>query len=133
MSASSGSAARARHTLRNVIVGVILAVIIIVVLVEIPLPHPFIMNFTCSGLSPGSSTRSFPSGSPVSGSWSTVSGGSVTFAILNGNDEPIYSATNDTGSFSFTASNSPYTFGADCSNTENVSVHASYAAAEVPL
>lgn len=133
MAVSSGASARKGHIIRNAVIGVVLAAIIIAVLVAIPLPHPFILNFSCTGLSPGSAAKSFPSGSPVSGSWSTVSGGSVEFAILNGNDYPIYSSSNDSGSFAFTASDSPYTFGADCSNTENVTVHATYSAAYVPL
>ncbi len=96
------------HRLRNlvVVVGAVVVVAALVCLCTIPVTASF--SFTMNS----STTWSPPAGSDVHGMFTTTDGGTVLFKIWATNGDMVYSAESNNGSFSFTASNPPYTLDA---------------------
>jgi hypothetical protein len=87
-------------------------VVIVILLMLIPLPLPFSTTLNTNGLNPAHAQIGSTDSVSISGSWSTTDGGSVTFAIVSDSGNTVYSADASSGSFSFNASNPPYTAGA---------------------
>jgi len=103
-------------------VGVAVALVVVVALFTVPLPHSFsaTLGFTRPGLGPvtiaGTTFFAFPNGCRVVGSFSDEPAGTsgLGLEIYDSDFAPVYSSNSSSNSsnaaFSFTASNSPYTF-----------------------
>jgi hypothetical protein len=114
------------HTRRNVGVALAIVLLLIVAFTVVPVPHGFSATVSSSWDAEGPATESFPSGSTVSGMWSTADGFAVTFNITDAAGHSVYFADASFGSFSFTASNSPYTMKSSSLFSETISVSGSY-------
>jgi hypothetical protein len=115
------------HPVRNVVVIVVVVVVVVLVaLLAIPISTPYSYSVTATYSTNGVATLSPPSGAKVSGTFTTTDGDSVTFEILDSGHSTVYSDDASYGSFSFTASNPPYTFEAITtilSHTVDISGH----------
>jgi hypothetical protein len=112
-----------------VIIVVVIVVAILVALLTIPISTSYSFQFSSSFSVTAGATLSPPTGAHVSGTFSTVSGDSVTFQITGSNNNSVvYSTDSNYGSFSFTASNPPYTFSASSLFPESVHVSGHYTA-----
>lgn len=111
-STGSNQTSAQNHTARKVITAVVLVFLILFLLMIIPLPLPFSTTLETNGLTIAHSVLGSADGVSISGSWSTADGGSVSLAIINGNGATVYSADASSGSFSFNATDPPYTAGA---------------------
>jgi zinc-ribbon domain len=131
VSPTAATSPRKSHLLRNVVVLVVIVIVVLVALAVVPVPHPFSESITSGLISSASATFSPPSGSAVSGSWSTVSGDTVTLTVTDDSGTTVYTSDSSSGSFSFTANNPPYTFTADkFFGGQTVNVHGTYS---IPL
>ncbi len=101
------------------VVGVI--VLILLLLALVPLPLQFSTTMQSYAVNPSYSTIASNCVS-VSGSWSTSSGDSVTFAIENSAGTVLYTADAASGSFSFSGGSGPFVAGAYSLLPESVSV-----------
>ena len=115
------------RTVVTVVIVIVVLLVIVVALAIIPFPHGYSYTLSSSALNNGVATLSVPAGSQVTGSWSTSSGGSITLTITDELGNTVYSADAASGSFSFTGSNSPYTFTASSLLSEDTSISGSYA------
>ena len=110
---------------------VVVAAIVTVGLFTIDFPHSFSATFPSSypELTPGFRLNP-PTGSPVSGNWSTARGAAVFLEAWDGSGSVVYGGrgSSNNGSFSFTASDPPYTFAAESPTSEPVYVTGSYSA-----
>lgn len=104
----------------------VVVVIAIVILFVVPIPRSFSAQLSSSVGGGGRDTLSFPTGSQVSGSWTTNNGGSVTLTITDSSGGTVYSSDSSGGSFSFTASSPPYGVSAASIFAETVSVTGTY-------
>lgn len=116
------------HRTRNLAVVVVVVVIVValVCLYTIPISTNYSETLTAAATRYGIATFNPPSGAQVHGTWSTTDGGSVTLSIIASNGNTVYMADASSGSFSFTASSSPYTFTAGTlifSHTVDISGH----------
>jgi len=118
------------HRTRNLAISVVVVVVVIVValvcLYTIPISTNYSETLTAAATRYGIATFNPPSGAQVHGTWSTTDGGSVTLSIIASNGNTVYMADASSGSFSFTASSSPYTFTAGTlifSHTVDISGH----------
>jgi hypothetical protein len=125
---SVSTKAGAGHVVRNLIIVLVIVVIVLVALFTVPVSHSYSSQFTSSILSNAGGTLSPPTGAAVMGHYSTTDGGSVAFQITNGLGSVIYSTDSDYGSFSFSASNPPYTFAASSFLSETVQVSGHWSA-----
>jgi len=98
-----------RSPARTAVIAVSAVVVLILVLMVIPLPLPFNATLQTNALNVGRSQIGSSSSVSLSGSWSTADGGSVTFAIESAGGTTVYSSDAASGSFSFNASDPPYT------------------------
>ncbi len=117
------------HTGRNLAIGLVVVVVVLIVVLAVaatPLPHPFSAQLDTGAFNAPTWQLDPPAGSTVSGAFSTESGGSVTFGIVDGGGSPIYSADSASGSFSFTAAEPPYTFSAYSIIPQYVKITGSY-------
>jgi len=97
---------------RNVTIVLGVLVAIVVVFAVLPLPHPFSYQLFSTTTTAPTASFDLPTGSPVSGQFSTAGGGRVTFSIADRLGQTVYSDDASDGDFSFTASDPPYTMGA---------------------
>jgi hypothetical protein len=116
------------HVVRNVVIVLVVVVVALVALFTVPISHSYSYQFASSLLSTAGATLSPPTGAHVMGTFSTASGGSVTFQITDSNSNVVYSTDSNYGSFSFTASSPPYTFAASSLLSESVHVSGSWSA-----
>jgi hypothetical protein len=100
------------HAARNVGIAVIVVILILFLLMVIPLPIPFSTTVETNALTIAHSEIGSSNCISISGSWSTADGGSVSFAIVSGSGTTVYSADASSGTFSFNATDPPYTVGA---------------------
>lgn len=116
-----------RHLARNlVVIVVVVVVVVLVALLAIPISTSYSYAVTATFSTNGVATLSPPSGAKVSGTFTTTDGDPVTFEILDSGHSTVYSADASYGTFSFTASDPPYTFEAITtilSHTVDVSGH----------
>ncbi|HEY1197983.1 MAG TPA: hypothetical protein VGG32_04580 [Thermoplasmata archaeon] len=89
---------------------VVVIVVALVCLYTIPISTNYSETLTATVGSNGVATFSPPSGAQVHGTFTSTDGSAVSFEILSSNGNTVYSADASSGSFSFTASNPPYTF-----------------------
>jgi hypothetical protein len=112
-----------------VIVAVVIVVIVVVALFTVPVSHSYSKQFTYPGAGEaGTATIDPPVRSQVSGTFSTNNGAvEFSFTIQGSNGEgDVYSSQSTSGSFSFTASNPPYTFVAVSLSAGSVNVSGTY-------
>jgi hypothetical protein len=122
------------HTGRNVAVVVIVLIVLILVLFVIPFPHNFSDNVTTEfipAFGAGATVMNFPSGSAVSGSYSSVLGISGLL-IRDSGGHVVFDGAGVSGSFSFTASNPPYYAAAACLCLGSVTVSGTYNSPLIP-
>lgn len=106
---------------------VLVIVVVLAVLLVVPVSHPFHDELTSSSSTPADELLTFPSGAAVSGQWSVIGGGSVSFEIV-GAGGPIDSATGSSGTFAFTATIGIYFFEVNSTSPETVDLSGSYSA-----
>ena len=109
-----------RRVKRVVVLVVSIAAVIAAVLVVlyVPIPHSFSISIPVAAGHGENKTYTFPTGSHVSGSWSTNNGAAAPwFMITTQLGGIIYQASGVSGSFWFTASYSTYVFGAGAGPT----------------
>jgi hypothetical protein len=99
-----GPAARARprRTMVVIVVAIVVALVLILALFLVPIRRSFGFTESSSGAFSGVQSEDFPSGSQVSGHWTTSNGVSVTLDIDFGFFDQVYSESGTAGSFSFT-------------------------------
>ncbi len=97
-------------------------ILIVFLLMVVPLPLQFNTTLQTNGLNPAHAQIGTADSVSISGTWSTTNGGSVTFAIVSGSGATVYSADASSGTFSFNASNPPYTVGAYSILPESVQI-----------
>lgn len=123
-----GPSRRSDHRTLAVFLGIVaVVVVVLVVLLTVPVQHPFRAVLAPDGDLPAEFLWTFPSGAPVSGTWSTVGGEVVNFSILTPTGN-IYSEVGSSGSFSFTATFGLYDFEATSSTPVTVEIAGSYSA-----
>jgi len=118
---------RAKHRGRDVtiILVIVASLAVILILFLVPVEHPFSLKVTSSLSGTGATAFAPPSGSGVSGSW-TAAGASVILQITDSLGHAIYAGDGTSGSFSFTAINSPYTVSMTSPAPETVTVTGHY-------
>jgi len=90
---------------------VVLTIVIVLTIVYLPIPHSFSVSIPVAAGHSGNMTVTFPTGSHVSGTWSTNNGAAVAwFTIMTQLGGTIYQSSGVSGSFSFTATFSTYYF-----------------------
>ncbi len=104
----------------------IIIVALLVLLALFPNPQPFSETLSSSINKIGQSVFNPPSGSQVTGSWSTVDGRMVDLKITDAGGGAVYNEQAVSGSFRFMASNPPYTFSDQSVATEAVKVTGTY-------
>jgi hypothetical protein len=114
------------HVFWNLIIVVAVVVAVILLLTLLPIPHPFSTTLASGTASGAKASYNFPGEASVRGSWSVSSGSSVQFSIQNAAGNVIYSSTGSSGSFSFVASDSPYTLSVLSVSPQSTSVSGSY-------
>ena len=122
------------HAGRNAGIVVIVLIVIILVLLAVPFPHNF-SDAVTTEVSPafgaGATMVSFPSGSTVSGTYSSPLGISG-LVIWDSSGNVVFRGAGVSGSFSFTASNPPYYAVAACICLGSVTISGSYNAPIIP-
>jgi hypothetical protein len=83
--------------------------IIVLLLLMLPLPLPFDRTLPTDGLQPVRAQLSTIDCLWLSGTWSTVGGGSTTLAIVSADGSVAYNDSLGFGTFSFYAPDAPYT------------------------
>ena len=121
------------HRTRNrVVVVVVVVAATMVALFTVPVTSSFSAKFGPYGapLPPGlpipSAGLDPPTGSHVWGTFSVNGTEAMPFQVSDGNDNVVYTDNATQGSFSFTASNPPYTFCAGPTPPESVLVSGHY-------
>ncbi len=109
-------------------IGVVAVSVILAILALAPVQHSYSEQFGSSYPNPGVATLTVPKGSDVTGSWSTNDSGTVEFAILDAGQTLVYSSDAHNGTYTFTASDPPYTLGAISYVSETVYVWGTYSA-----
>jgi hypothetical protein len=111
-----------------VILGVVAVVVIVLVaLLAIPVSHSFSARIASSDGSPVSQEFTFPSGAPVSGSWTSVGGVDVTFEV-SGLTGTVDSSYGSSGTFAFSSAFALYFFGANGTGPFTVQISGTYSA-----
>jgi hypothetical protein len=111
-----------------VIIAVATACVVAAIFAVAPVQHSYSEEFSSSYAAPGAATLTPPKGSQVSGSWATGDGGTADFVILNSNQDIVYTSDAASGTYTFTASNPPYTFAVTSYSSETVYVWGTYLA-----
>jgi len=96
------------HRTRNLVVAIVAAVTAVALVCVCTIPVTTSFSFIVNS----ASTWNPPLGSHVQGTFTTTDGGTVLFKIWSVNGDIVCSAQSNNGSFSFTATNPPYTFDA---------------------
>ena len=125
-----GTRAQQRRTRRAFTIGVIVAAIVVLALVAIPVPHGFafsIVERPVAGEWSGEANRSFPVGATVLGTWTGPTGVSVVVRIYSSSPGLAFQGTGSSGSFSFKAASSPYSFVTESVTNQTISVAGSFA------
>jgi hypothetical protein len=130
---------RRKRTPLYVLLGVLAVVVTLIAVTFVPIPHSFSMTLVTVpvrnpvgiGETIDVVNVSIPTGSQVTGSWSSANGVTVNFVIdPRTQGPPAYESTGTSGSFSFVATYSSFIFGASTTGNTSatVSVSGTYSA-----
>ncbi len=126
--------ARRKRTAQYVLLGVLAVVVTLIVVTLVPIPHSLsvtlvtvpVGNPVGDGETIDVVNVSIPTGSQVTGSWSSADGVNVTFSIDPRTQGPLaYESTGTSGSFSFVAHYSSFIFGASTTGNTSATVSVS--------
>jgi hypothetical protein len=99
---------------------------VFLLLMFLPLPNEYSASLATDGLNPQTTQLAPSDAISVSGSWSTIGGGSVTVAIVASGGVSVYASDASSGTFSLYSSGAPYMFEAYSILPEDVQISGTY-------